>query len=100
MTVEYLYDIISLRYILAYLMLYDLTFVVRIENLTLHHTVANGCHLWTMFWVHDGSDDRTSECWTNLHQLLLVVLVDEIITFLHLHVEVVNLELSTVGCQT
>ena len=99
-TVEHVYHVVGLRHILAYFVLDDFTLVVGVENLFLHHSVAHCCHLWTVLRVDDCSDDGASECRTNLHELVLVVLVDELVALLHLHVEVVDFELGAVGGQS
>ena len=87
-TVEHLHYIVGKRNVLSHIVLHHFTLVILVEDFLLHHTVANGCHLWTMFGVDDGGDDGTTESRTNLIELVFVVLVNEI-TFciLHLHVE-------------
>lgn len=52
----------------------DLTLVLGIENLLLHHALAHGCHLRAALGVDDGSHDVAAECRAYLQQQVLVLL--------------------------
>ena len=100
-TVENLYNILSFWHVLCNVVTDNLSLVVFIKNFLLHHTLTNSSHLWAMLWVYDSSNDVTTESWTNLVKLLLIVLVYKLTSLiLHLHVEVANLKFCTVGSKT
>ena len=99
--VKHLYYIVCSWDILSYIVLYHFALIVLVEDFLLHHTIANCSHLWTVFRVYDSSDDATSECRTNLVELIFIVLIHHVaLSVLHLHVERTDFQLSTVGSQT
>ena len=48
------------------------TLVVGIQNLFLHHALAHGRHLRTVFGVHNRCHDVAAECGTDLVQQIFV----------------------------
>ena len=101
MAVENLDYILCLRYIFRYIVSDDLTLVVLVEHLFLHHTLTDGGHLWTVLRIDDSGNDIAAERRTNLIELLLVVLGDEFaVLVLHFHVEIAYFKFGTVGGKT
>ena len=79
----------------------DFALIVGIENFLLHHTLAHGSHLGTVFRVDDGSHDVAAESGTNLIELFGVVLGDGFLVLVEadIHVEVADFEFRTVGSE-
>ena len=94
MAVDDFYYIVRFGNIVGYIMFDDLTFIVSIQNLFLHHALAYGCHLRAVFGVHNRCHDVTAECGTDLVQQVLVGL-----TFFFVLVAA-DFERSTIGCQS
>ena len=94
MTVNHLYYIVCFRNILRNVVVHHFAGVVFVEDFLLHHTFANGCHLWTVFRVDDGSHDVTTEGRTNLIQQ---VFVSDAVLLVFVRTD---FELCTVGSQT
>ena len=92
--VEYLHYEVLGRNILANLWINYFLLALTLVDVLLHHTRANGSHLWTVLWIDDGSHDVTTEGRTNLVEQTIIVLATLLVVI------VTNLELGTVGCKT
>ena len=90
---NFYYEVL-IAHIFRYFETTDFAFIVSIEDLFFHHTLAHCCHLWTALWVDDSSHDVTTESWTNLIKKIIVFFV------VFLIFELTNFEHSTVGSQT
>ena len=75
MVVEHLHDKGLGAHILRNLGINDLLLALTLIKSLLHHTRADGSHLGTVFGVHDGSHDVTTEGGTNLIEQVVVNLI-------------------------
>ncbi|CDB83893.1 unknown [Bacteroides clarus CAG:160] len=70
--VDDFYHIVRLGHVLGNVVVDDFALIVGVQNLFLHHTFANGCHLRTVLGIHNRGNDVTAECGTDLIQQVLV----------------------------
>ena len=71
-TVENLRNILCLRHKLCHILYDDLTLVVGVENLGLHHARTDCSHLGTVLGIDNRCNDVTTEGRTNLIEQVLV----------------------------
>ena len=94
MTVDDLYHIVHLRYILRYIRIDNLALCLALIESLLHDTRADGRHLRTVVRVDDGRHDVAAEGRTDLIEQVLVMLAGFLV------VVVSDFKLCTVGCQS
>ena len=94
MVVENLNSIRERINILLWVWINNLALSITLVNSLLHYTRTNCCHLWTVLWVNDSSNNVTTESRTDSMQHVVVVLATLLI------VELTNLKLCTVGSKT
>ena len=92
--VEHLHDKGLGAHILRNLGINHLFAAVTLVESLLHDTTADGSHLGTVFGVHDGSHDVTTEGGTNLIEQVVVNLI-VLLVFIG-----TNLQLGAVSSQT
>ena len=71
---DHFHYVVCVSYIFFHIVTDHFSLISRREDFFLHHTFANGCHLRTVFRVHNRSNDVTAECRTDLVQQVLISL--------------------------
>ena len=94
MTVDNLYDIVNLWYILRYIWIDNLALCLTLIDSLLHNARAYSSHLWTVVRIDDGCYDVTTKGRANLIEQVLITLTSFLIFV------VTNLKLSTIGSKT
>ena len=92
--VEYLYNKVFSRNILAYLWINHFLLALTLVDALLHYAGTYSSHLRTVLWVYDSSHDVTTEGRTNLIEQTLIVLAALLI------VVITDFKLCTVGGKT
>ena len=69
---DYFDHIVCVGYVLLHVVADHFSLISRRNDFLLHHTFANGCHLWAVFGVHDRCNDVTAECRTDLVQQVFI----------------------------
>ena len=64
--VDDLHYIVRFGHVLSNVVVDDFALIVSVENLFLHHTLANGSHLRAVFGIHNRGNDVAAECGTDL----------------------------------
>ena len=85
---------ISLADVIGHLMLNDLTLIVCLEYLVLHHALTYGRHLGTVVGVDDGGYDVAAECGTYLIEQVLIDLTCFLVLIL------TDLKVGAVSCKS
>ncbi len=87
-------DEIFLLHIITHCVLHCLSFIVGIENLFFHHSLAHGGHLRTVVGIDDPGHNVATKCRTYLVEQILINLA----RFLFFVIS--DLQRSTIGCKS